>query len=164
MVRVGIGYDAHRLVAHRPLVLGGVEIPFALGLAGHSDADVVAHAIGDALLGAAALGDLGTHFPDADPKYKNISSLLLLEKILQLLEKNGYQIGNIDVTVVLQQPKVAPFIWDMRQKIARALQIAVDQVAVKAKTTEGMGFTGTGEGISCYAIALIQELYKQHAG
>lgn len=163
-MRVGIGYDAHRLVPNRPLVLGGVVIPFSRGLAGHSDADVIAHAIGDALLGAAALGDLGTHFPDSDAQYRNASSLLLLEKILQLLNQNGYGIGNIDVTVVMQQPRVAPFIWNMRQNIARALHIGVDQVAVKAKTTEGMGFTGTGEGISCYAIALIQELTKQHAG
>lgn len=157
-LRIGFGYDAHRLVEKRQLILGGVHIPFARGLDGHSDADVLSHAIGDALLGAGALGDLGTHFPDSDMQFKNISSLVLLNKISHLLSKNGYGIVNIDATLVLQKPKIAPKIDEMRANIAQALNIEKQQVAIKATTTEGMGFTGSGEGVSSYAIALIREL------
>lgn len=154
-MRIGMGYDVHRLVEGRDLILGGVNIPYELGLLGHSDADVLLHAIMDALLGAAALGDIGKHFPDSDPAYKGISSILLLEKVGQLLEENGFLIENIDATIIAQAPKMRPHIDTMRENIAKALAIDISQINVKATTEEGLGFTGTGEGISSQAICML---------
>ena len=154
-MRIGIGYDVHQLTPGRPLWLGGVEIPHHLGLLGHSDADVLLHAICDALLGAAALGDIGKHFPDKDPQYKNIDSKILLRRCGELLQNEGYQIENIDSIVVAQQPKLAPHIPVMRQTIADTLGIDISQVSVKATTTEHLGFEGREEGISAHAIALL---------
>lgn len=153
--RIGLGYDVHRLVPEKPLILGGIKIPFPLGLAGHSDADVLSHALGDALLGAANLGDLGRHFPDSDPLYKGISSLSLLERIVFLVHQKGYGIENVDVTVVAQEPKLAPHIKKMEAALAEALSISADQVSIKATTTEGLGFTGRQEGIAAQAVALL---------
>ena len=155
MMRVGIGYDVHRLVEGRKLLLGGVEIEHEVGLLGHSDADVLLHAISDALLGAAALGDIGKHFPDKDPQYKGISSIILLSHVGRLLTEHGYAVGNIDATIVAQAPKLAPHIDKMRVNIADALGIEVGQVGVKATTTEGLGFAGTKEGMASYAVALL---------
>lgn len=155
MMRVGIGYDVHRLTEGRKLILGGVEIEHEVGLLGHSDADVLLHAISDALLGAAALGDIGKHFPDKDPQYKGISSLILLSHVGRLLTEHGYAVGNIDATIVAQAPKLAPHIDKMRVNIADALGIEVGQVGVKATTTEGLGFAGTKEGMASYAVALL---------
>lgn len=155
-MRVGMGYDVHRLVEGRKLIIGGVEIQFEKGLLGHSDADVLIHAIMDALLGAAALGDIGKHFPDTDEKYRGISSVELLKCVGRLLESKGYSINNIDATIVAQKPKMAPHIDDMRKNIADALSIGVDYVSIKATTEEGLGFTGEGEGISSMAIASIE--------
>ncbi len=157
-MRVGIGYDVHRLMSGRKLILGGLDIPFEKGLLGHSDADVLSHAIGDALLGAAALGDLGKHFPPSDERYKDISSLVLLKKIKTLLEDNQMGIQNIDATIVAEKPKLKDYIEQMRKNISETLKLKVDQVSVKATTTEGLGFTGTGEGISAYAICLVKKL------
>ncbi len=154
-MRVGMGYDVHRLVEGRALILGGVDIPFEKGLLGHSDADVLLHAIMDALLGAAALGDIGKHFPDTDPKYKGISSLRLLEYVGTLLEEADYVIGNIDATIIAQRPKMAPHIPAMRKNVAEALKISETQINIKATTEEGLGFTGTGEGISSQAICAL---------
>ena len=154
-MRIGMGYDVHRLVEGRDLIIGGVTIPYEKGLLGHSDADVLLHAISDALLGAAALGDIGKHFPDSDPAYKGISSLLLLKKVGELLDKEGFLIENIDATIIAQAPKMRPYIDTMREKIAEALLIDVRQVNVKATTEEGLGFTGTGEGISAQAICML---------
>jgi len=154
-LRVGFGYDAHRLVAGRPLVLGGVNIPYEKGLLGHSDADVLAHAVMDALLGAAGEGDIGRHFPDSDPQYKGISSLSLLSEVAHILARKGLTVGNIDSVIVAQKPKLAPFMDEMKIKIAEALQIDPDRLNVKATTTEGLGFTGAGEGIAAYAIAVV---------
>lgn len=154
-MRVGMGYDVHRLVSERDLIIGGVKIPYEKGLLGHSDADVLLHAISDALLGAAALGDIGKHFPDTDPAYKGISSLLLLEKVGEMLSDKGFLIENIDATVIAQAPKMRPYIDAMRENIAKALQIDVSVVNVKATTEEGLGFTGSGEGISSQAICLL---------
>ncbi len=154
-MRIGMGYDVHKLVADRDLIIGGVKIPYEKGLLGHSDADVLLHAISDALLGAAALGDIGKHFPDTDPKYKGISSILLLEEVGALLEENCYFIENIDATIIAQAPKMRPYIDKMRANIAKALGIDISQVNVKATTEEGLGFTGTGEGISSQAICLL---------
>ena len=154
-MRVGMGYDVHRLVSERDLISGGVKIPYEKGLLGHSDADVLLHAISDALLGAAALGDIGKHFPDTDPAYKGISSLLLLEKVGELLSDKGFLIENIDATIIAQAPKMRPYIDAMRENIAKALQIDVSVVNVKATTEEGLGFTGSGEGISSQAICLL---------
>lgn len=159
-MRVGMGYDVHKLVEGRDLILGGVKIPHTLGLLGHSDADVLLHAIMDALLGAAALGDIGKHFPDTDPAYKGISSIKLLEHVGELLEENGYVISNIDATVVAQKPKLRPYIEEMEQNIADTLKIAKDQVNVKATTEEGLGFTGTQEGISSQAICMLTSFYE----
>ena len=156
MTRFGMGYDVHQLVAGRKLILGGVEIEHTLGLLGHSDADVLLHAIADALLGAAALGDIGRHFPDTDPRYAGISSLLLLQQVGNLLHQNGYRIGNVDATIVAQQPKLAPYILQMNENIARTLQLSVQQVNVKATTEERLGFTGAEKGISAYAVAGIE--------
>lgn len=154
-MRIGLGYDVHRLVHGRDLILGGVTIPHELGLLGHSDADVLVHAIMDSLLGATALGDIGTHFPDTDPKYKGISSITLLKEVGKLLESHDYKIGNIDATIIAQRPKMAPHIEMMRHNIAEALNIEFNQVNVKATTEEGLGFTGEGLGISSQCICLI---------
>ena len=157
-MRVGMGYDVHRLVEGRDLILGGVTIPYEKGLLGHSDADVLLHAIMDALLGAAALGDIGKHFPDTDDKYKGISSIKLLEHVGNLLEEHFYVVENIDATIIAQRPKMAPHIEQMRKNVAEALHIEVNQVNIKATTEEGLGFTGTGEGISSQAIASLDTI------
>lgn len=157
-MRVGLGYDVHRLVEDRELILGGVNIPYEKGLLGHSDADVLIHAIMDALLGAAALGDIGKHFPDTDPAYKGISSVKLLQHVGNLLEENLYIIENIDATIIAQRPKMLPHILQMRENIANALGIEVNQVNIKATTEEGLGFTGTGEGISSQAICALEKM------
>lgn len=154
-MRIGMGYDVHKLSKGRKLILGGVEIPYEKGLLGHSDADVLLHAIMDALLGASALGDIGSHFPDTDPEYEGISSICLLEHVSKLLEKNEYKIVNIDATIIAQKPKMRPYIDQMRACIAAALRIETERVSVKATTEEGLGFTGKGEGISAQAICMI---------
>ena len=156
-MRVGMGYDVHRLTAGRKLIVGGVEIPYGKGLLGHSDADVLVHAVMDALLGAAALGDIGKHFPDTDPEYEGVSSIRLLEHVGRLLDEKGYVIENIDATIVAQRPKMRPYIEQMRENIATALRIETDQVNVKATTEEGLGFTGTGEGISSQAVCAVEK-------
>ena len=156
-MRVGMGYDVHRLTTGRKLIMGGVEIPYEKGLLGHSDADVLLHAIMDALFGAAALGDIGKHFPDTDPEYEGISSLKLLEHVGRLLDESGYVIENIDATIIAQRPKMRPHIDQMRENIAAALKIETDQVNVKATTEEGLGFTGSGEGISSQAICAVEK-------
>lgn len=156
-MRIGHGYDVHRLVEGRDLILGGVKIDYARGLLGHSDADVLLHAVTDALLGAAALGDIGTHFPDSDPKWKGADSLKLLAGSAVLLKEHGYTIGNIDATVLAQAPKLAPHILKMRQNIAAACGVPLDRVSVKATTEEWLGFTGAGQGIAAHAVALILE-------
>ncbi len=155
-MRFGIGYDVHRLIVNRKLFLGGVEIPYIKGLSGHSDADVLCHAIADALLGAAALGDIGKHFPDTDPRFKDISSLILLKQVGSLLRAAKFDIVNVDSTVVIQQPKIAPYIKKMRENIADVLMIQLDQVSVKATTSEQLGYIGMGDGAACYAIASIR--------
>lgn len=157
-MRIGMGYDVHRLVEDRKLILGGVEIPYEKGLLGHSDADVLVHAVMDALLGAAALGDIGKHFPDTDEKYKGISSIELLKHVGNLIEESCYVIGNIDATVIAQRPKLAPYREQMVKNIAEALGISENQICVKATTEEGLGFTGSGEGISSQAIALLESV------
>jgi 2-C-methyl-D-erythritol 2,4-cyclodiphosphate synthase len=154
-VRVGLGYDAHRLVADRPLILGGVEIPHTQGLLGHSDADVLSHAIGDALLGAVGAGDLGTHFPDKDPAYKNISSLILLTRIMAVVRDRGFQPVNVDATIVAQAPRLAPHIPAMQANLAHILGLTPAEVNIKATTTEHMGFAGRGEGMAAYAVVLV---------
>lgn len=154
-MRVGMGYDVHRLTEERKLILGGVEIPWEKGLLGHSDADVLVHAVMDALLGAAALGDIGKHFPDTDPAYKGISSILLLRHVTELLKKNGYAIGNVDATIISQKPKMAPHILKMRENMAEAMGISIDCLNVKATTEEGLGFTGREDGIAAQAICLL---------
>ena len=156
-MRIGMGYDVHRLTEDRKLIMGGVDIPYEKGLLGHSDADVLVHAIMDALLGASALGDIGKHFPDTDPAYKGISSIKLLNHVGELLKSNGFVIGNIDSTIIAQRPKMAPHIMQMRENIAAALHIDLNQINVKATTEEGLGFTGSGEGISSQAICLLME-------
>jgi 2-C-methyl-D-erythritol 2,4-cyclodiphosphate synthase len=155
-MRTGIGFDAHPLVEGRPLILGGVEVPFERGLAGHSDGDVLTHAIMDALLGAANLGDKGTHFPSSDPQYRNISSLLLLERVGGLLARRGWRVVNIDATMIAERPALAPFIPEMAGRIAGALSIQASQVSIKATTSDGLGFTGRGEGMAAYAVALLE--------
>ncbi len=154
-MRIGFGYDVHRLVEGRPLILGGEEIPYAKGLLGHSDADVLIHALMDALLGAAALGDIGKHFPDSDPAYKGADSMVLLEQVVKLLQLANFQVNNVDVTVVAQAPKLAGYIPAMRRNIAEVLGTSIDDVSVKATTTEGLGFAGEGQGIACYAVCSI---------
>ena len=156
-MRIGHGYDVHRLVPGRKLILGGVEIPFEKGLLGHSDADVLAHAIMDALLGAAALGDIGKLFPDADPAYEGADSLILLWRVTEVLAENGYAVGNVDATILAQKPKLAPHIPAMRERLAGAMGIPVELVSVKATTEEGLGFTGTGEGIAAHSVVLIEK-------
>ena len=159
-MRIGMGYDVHRLVEGRDLIMGGVKIPYEKGLLGHSDADVLLHAIMDALLGAAALGDIGKHFPDTDPKYKGADSMALLREVGKMLEENRFMVENIDATIIAQAPKMRPFIDEMRKNIAGALGIDVSQVNVKATTEEGLGFTGTGEGISSQAICMLSTLFE----
>ena len=156
-MRIGTGYDVHRLQEDRALILGGVDIPYEKGLLGHSDADVLLHAIMDALLGAAALGDIGRHFPDHDPAYEGISSLKLLEQVGHFLDEDNFVIENIDATIIAQRPKMAPHIEKMRERIADILGIDISRINVKATTEEGLGFTGEGLGISCQAIALLEE-------
>lgn len=155
-MRIGHGYDVHRLVPDSPLMIGGVRIPYERGLLGHSDADVLSHAIADALLGAAALGDLGTWFPDTDPEWAGADSLKLLRRVCELVGEKGYQIENIDATVVAQAPKLRPYIDQMRERIASACQIQVDAVSVKATTEEHLGFTGEGQGIAVHAVCLLK--------
>lgn len=154
-MRIGHGYDVHRLTENRKLILGGVEIPYEKGLLGHSDADVLLHAVSDALLGAAAMGDIGHLFPDTDDRWKGADSLKLLETVVKAVKENGYSVGNIDATVLAQAPKLAPYIEDMRKNIAKACSVDLDCVSVKATTEEGLGFTGTGQGIAAHAVALI---------
>lgn len=157
-MRIGMGYDVHRLMEGRDLILGGVKIPYEKGLLGHSDADVLLHAVMDALLGAAALGDIGKHFPDTDSAYEGASSMRLLEHVGKLLEERLYVVENIDATIIAQRPKMAPHIEEMRRNIAAALHLELDQVNVKATTEEGLGFTGTGEGISAQAVACLDSI------
>ena len=155
-IRIGHGYDVHRLVENRKLILGGVEIPFERGLLGHSDADVLLHAISDALLGAVALGDIGKHFPDTDPRYAGADSMLLLKEVVQFVRNEGYQVGNLDATILCQRPKLAGFIAAMRENIAACCEIPVSDVSIKATTEEKLGFTGSGEGIAVHAVALLE--------
>ena len=157
-MRIGHGYDVHRLVAERDLILGGVKIEYEKGLLGHSDADVLLHAISDALLGAAALGDIGKHFPDNDPAYKGADSLVLLRRVGELISAHGYRVGNIDATVIAQAPKLAPHIEKMRQNIADAIDTDISNISVKATTEEKLGFTGDGSGISAHAVCLIENI------
>ena len=163
-MRVGLGYDVHKLVEGRDLIIGGVQIPYEKGLLGHSDADVLLHAIMDALLGAAALGDIGKHFPDTDSKYKGISSIKLLEYVRELIDDELYVVGNIDATIIAQRPKMAPYIEQMKKNVANALAIEVSQVNIKATTEEGLGFTGSGEGISAQAIASLETIVNYSYG
>ena len=155
MIRIGMGYDVHRLTEGRKCIIGGVEIPFEKGLLGRSDADVLLHAIMDAMLGALALGDIGKHFPDTDPAYEGIDSLRLLERVDALIRNEGYAVGNIDATIIAQAPRMRPHIDEMRENIAEVLHIGTDRINVKATTEEGLGFTGSGEGISAQAICLL---------
>jgi len=157
-MRIGIGYDVHRLVEGRPLVLGGVSVPYERGLLGHSDADVLVHAIMDAMLGALALGDIGKHFPDTEAAYKDISSLKLLERVKTLCLGKGYNIANIDAVIIAERPKLAPYIQAMREKIADVLAVSTNLVSVKATTTEGLGFCGSGEGVAAQAVILLTQL------
>jgi 2-C-methyl-D-erythritol 2,4-cyclodiphosphate synthase len=152
LFRIGIGFDAHRLAKGRPLIIGSLKIPYDLGLAGHSDADVLIHAIIDALLGALAMGDIGMHFPDSDPAYKDIDSMIMLEKVMEWVKREGYIINNLDNTIVAEMPKLAPHIPGMIERLSRVLEILPSQINIKATTTEGMGFCGRGEGISAYSI------------
>lgn len=157
-MRIGFGYDVHRLVENRKLILGGVEIPYEKGLLGHSDADVLVHALMDAMLGAAGMGDIGRHFPDTEEQYKGISSMILLQKVTELLTDAGYMVNNMDVTVVAQRPKLAGYIPEMEARLAEVLQVPAAKVNVKATTTEKLGFEGEGLGISAYAVCSIQEI------
>ncbi len=161
-LRIGHGYDVHRLTTGRALILGGVQIPYALGLLGHSDADVLTHAVMDALLGAAGLGDIGRHFPDTDEQYRGISSLALLTHVKRLLAERGWRVGNIDATVIAQRPKLAPYLEEMRQNLAATLGMAADCVNIKATTEEGLGFSGRGEGIAAHAVALLERIGDCH--
>lgn len=159
-MRIGTGYDVHRLTEGRKLIIGGVEIPYEKGLLGHSDADVLVHAIMDALLGAAALGDIGLHFPDSDERYSGISSIELLKRVRRLLLEKGYTINNVDSTIIAQAPKMRPYIDEMKKNIANALLLPIDDINVKATTEEGLGFTGQGEGIAAQAVCLIEGIYN----
>ncbi len=154
-IRTGIGFDVHAFAENRKLILGGIEIPFEKGLLGHSDADVLLHSICDALLGALSLGDIGQHFPDNDEKYKNIDSKILLKKVYELIEQNGYELGNLDAVLTMQRPKVSPYILIMKEKIAEILKSSVDQISIKATTTEKLGFVGREEGIAAFVSVLI---------
>ena len=155
MIRIGHGYDVHKLVPERELILGGVHIPHTLGLLGHSDADVLLHAISDSLLGALALGDIGKHFPDTDPRYKGADSLALLRHVVKLIQEHGYTVGNLDAVILAQKPKLAPHIMQMRENIAAVCEVPVDRVSVKATTEERLGFTGREEGISAHSVVLL---------
>lgn len=157
IMRIGMGYDVHRLVPGRDLILGGVTMDYEMGLLGHSDADVLLHAIMDALLGAAALGDIGKHFPDTDPAYKGASSIRLMEHVRELIRREGFSVENVDATIIAERPKMRPYIDQMRENIARALDVELSRINVKATTEEGLGFTGTGEGISAQAVCLLSE-------
>ena len=157
-MRIGHGYDVHRLVEGRDLILGGVKIDYEKGLLGHSDADVLLHAVSDALLGAAGLGDIGRHFPDTDPKYKGADSLALLREVYRKISEKGFRVGNIDVTMIAQRPKLKDFIPRMQENIAAAVNVTADRVNVKATTEEKLGFTGSGEGMSCHAVCLLEEM------
>ena len=157
-MRIGHGYDVHKLVEGRDLILGGVKIDYEKGLLGHSDADVLLHAVSDALLGAAGLGDIGRHFPDTDPKYKGADSLELLREVYRKISEKGFRVGNIDVTMIAQKPKLKDFIPQMQENIAAAVTVSPDRVNVKATTEEKLGFTGTGEGMSCHAVCLLEEV------
>jgi len=159
-MRIGLGYDVHKLVFERDLILGGVKIDYDKGLLGHSDADVLLHAIMDSLLGAAALGDIGIHFPDSSPKYKGISSLKLLKEVGQMIGEAGFHVGNIDATIIAQNPKMSPHIKNMRENICSSLNITMDKINIKATTEEGLGFTGRGEGISAESICLLEAVTK----
>ncbi len=156
-MRIGHGYDVHKLVEGRLLIIGGVNIPYEKGLLGHSDADVLLHAISDSLLGAAALGDIGGMFPDNDPEYKDADSLVLLEKVVERLSQNGYKVGNIDATIIAQNPKMKPHIEKMIENVAKACRVSVERINIKATTEEWLGFTGSGEGISAHCVCLIEE-------
>ncbi len=156
-MRIGHGYDVHRLTEGRPLILGGVTVPFEKGLLGHSDADVLAHAVSDALLGAAALGDLGTWFPDSDPAFRGADSLKLLQEVCRMIQQKGYRIQNIDATVVAQAPKLNPYIPQMKEKLAAACGVSTEEINIKATTEEHLGFTGTGQGICAHAVCLLDE-------
>lgn len=156
-MRIGHGYDVHRLTEGRRLILGGVDIPYEKGLLGHSDADVLVHALMDALLGAAALGDIGKHFPDSDERFRGADSIALLKQVCNILSERGYRVGNVDCTVLAQRPKLAPYIPQMRENIASAMEVAADRVSVKATTEEGLGFTGERLGIAAHAVALLME-------
>jgi 2-C-methyl-D-erythritol 2,4-cyclodiphosphate synthase len=158
LFRIGFGYDAHRLVEGRPLILGGISIPFSKGLLGHSDADVLTHALVDAILGALAMGDIGRHFPDTDPAFKDMQSLRMLEQVLRWAQEAGYQVNNVDSTIVAQKPKLAPYIPDIQARLSEILQVPVHQISVKAKTSEGMGFCGREEGMEAFAVvSLVQK-------
>lgn len=157
-MRIGLGYDVHKLVPERKLIIGGVEIPYEKGLLGHSDADVLVHAIMDSILGAAALGDIGSHFPDNNDKYKNINSLFLLKEVGKLIADSNYEIGNIDATIIAQNPKMNPHILEMRKNISNVLDIPLNKINIKATTEEGLGFTGNGQGISSQSICLLENI------
>ena len=157
MFRIGHGYDVHRLVMERKLILGGVEIPYEFGLLGHSDADVLVHAVMDALLGAAALGDIGKHFPDTDSAYKGADSMKLLDHVMELLAEKGWRVGNVDATIVAQRPKLASYLPQMRENLAKHMHVTLEQVNVKATTEEKLGFTGSGEGMAVHAVALLEK-------
>lgn len=159
-MRIGHGYDVHRLVEGRRLILGGVEVPHVLGLLGHSDADVLTHAVMDALLGAAGLGDIGRHFPDTDPAYAGADSLKLLDHVVELLEAQGWQVGNVDATILAQRPKLAPYLEWMRENLSARMKVELGQVNVKATTEEGLGFTGLGQGMAAHAVALLEPSEK----
>lgn len=164
MFRIGFGYDAHRLVEGRPLILGGISIPFAKGLLGHSDADVLTHAVIDAILGALARGDIGHHFPDTDPAYKDMQSLRMLEQVIRWVQEAGYQVNNMDSTIVAQKPKLAPYIPDIQARLSEILQLPVHQISVKAKTSEGMGFCGREEGMEAFAVvSLVKRESSSHS-
>ncbi len=156
--RIGIGYDVHKLIKGRKLILGGVEIPYSLGLEGHSDADVLLHAISDAILGAASLGDIGEHFPNTDSQYKDISSLILLEKVNQLVKNKGYRVVNVDAVILAEAPKLSVYKMEMKARISKALNSNSDDIGIKATTNEGLGFIGKGEGIACYATVLLNRI------
>ena len=158
MIRIGHGYDVHRLVTERKLILGGVEVPYDFGLLGHSDADVLTHAVMDALLGAAALGDIGKHFPDTDPTYKGADSLKLLDHVMELLQEKGWRVGNVDATIIAQRPKLASYLPQMKENLAQRMLVDPEQVNVKATTEEKLGFTGSGEGMAVHAVALLEKL------
>lgn len=156
-MRIGFGYDVHQLVEDRELIIGGIKIPFEKGLLGHSDADVLVHAIMDSILGALALGDIGKHFPDTDNQYKDISSIELLSRVYRIMEESGYSIGNIDATIVAQRPKIAPYIESMRKMVSDTLHMSIDDINIKATTTEWLGFVGREEGISSYSVCIINK-------